>query len=228
MKTLGYTLLLAGLLTASAQAQTFGAGNNSASAMQNSQAQNVRASTLQNRSVQSGSATLQQKNLAAEVENENTGQDSFLKDSVTNFSRDDNAQKYDNSTGKVIRFKIVDGEVQFQEDKDRMILIYYDNYKVSKGMDNIVRCTLRLFVLNDLETKVSNLGFKLLWPNISTSLQMQQINPGVSKYSDIMLLGEGCFTMDKTPTVEINRCRVKGLSEEQCADKVKWFAKSRQ
>ena len=28
---------------------------------------------------------------------------------------------------------------------------------------------------------------------------------------------------DKAPTIEVNRCRVKGMTQEQCADAVKWF-----
>ncbi|MBP5352584.1 MAG: hypothetical protein J6Y91_02325 [Alphaproteobacteria bacterium] len=139
----------------------------------------------------------------------------------------ENDKKYDNSRGKVIHFKIVNNEVVFEEDKERNILIYYEDYKVTRGLDKIVRCSMRIYVLNDLETKISNLGFKLKWQGISTSLQMLQINPGVSTYTDIMLLGEGCFTMDKAPNVEVNRCRVKGMTQEQCADRVKWFARNR-
>ena len=52
---------------------------------------------------------------------------------------------------------------------------------------------------------------------------MNQLNPGVRTYKDIALFGDGCFSMDKTPTIEINRCRVKGLSQEACADAVKWY-----
>ena len=52
---------------------------------------------------------------------------------------------------------------------------------------------------------------------------MNRLNPGVRTYKDVVLLGEGCFNLDKAPTVEVNRCRVKGMTQEQCADAVKWF-----
>ena len=162
----------------------------------------------------------------AEEENEEEPLFTPAKAKITENAEEDN-KKYDNSRGKVIHFKIVNNEVVFEEDKERNILIYYDDYKVTRGLDKIVRCSMRIYVLNDLETKISNLGFKLKWQGISTSLQMLQINPGVSTYTDIMLLGEGCFTMDKAPNVEVNRCRVRGLTQEQCADRVKWFAKNR-
>ena len=55
---------------------------------------------------------------------------------------------------------------------------------------------------------------------------MNRVNPGVRTYMDVMLLGEGCFSMDKTPTIEVNRCRVKGMSEDKCSDAIRWFKKN--
>ena len=119
----------------------------------------------------------------------------------------------------------MNGEVILDEDKERSILIYYDNYQVHRGLDEYVRCSMRIYVLNDLKEKISSLGFKLYWPEISTSIQMNQLNPGVRTYKDIMLMGDGCFALDKAPTIEVNRCRVKGMSQEKCADAVKWYEK---
>ena len=56
--------------------------------------------------------------------------------------------------------------------------------------------------------------------------EMNRVNPGVRTYMDVMLLGEGCFSMDKTPTIEVNRCRVKGMSEDKCSDAIRWFKKN--
>lgn len=134
---------------------------------------------------------------------------------------DNTQEEYDNSMGKVFQFRIVDGKVIF--DDDRKILISYDNYKVEKGLDGIVRCSMRIYVLNDLTTHISSLGVKLKWPQISTNVQMSKLNPGVKTYMDVMLLGDGCLSMDKTPTIEVNRCRVKGMSEEECSDAIRWF-----
>ena len=142
-----------------------------------------------------------------------------------NFSNDSQEPEYDNRTPKIISFKIVDGKVMLDETKDRSILVYYDNYQIFRGLDDYVRCSLRIYVLNDLTEKISNLSFKLYWPEISTSIQMSQLNPGVSTYKDITLMGDGCFTLDKAPTIEVNRCRVKGKSQENCADAIKWYEK---
>ena len=144
-----------------------------------------------------------------------------------NFSGIDEKKEYNNSSPKVVSFKIVNGEVVLDEDKERSILVYYDNYQVHRGLDDYVRCSLRIYVLNDLTEKISSLGFKLYWPQISTSVQMNQLNQGVRTYKDIMLMGDGCFNIDSAPTIEVNRCRVKGMSQEKCADAVKWYDKNK-
>lgn len=132
---------------------------------------------------------------------------------------------YDNSEGHVFGYKYVNGKIVFTDSEERKVLIFIDNYKAHKGMDGIVKCSLRVYVLNDMIERINNLSFKLIWPEIRTSIQMNKVNPGVKTYKDIVLLGDGCFTMDKTPTIEVNRCRVKGKSQEQCAQAVRWFRK---
>ncbi|MBR3501944.1 MAG: hypothetical protein IKO06_03460 [Alphaproteobacteria bacterium] len=142
-----------------------------------------------------------------------------------NFSSTEEKKKYNNSSPKVVSFKIINGEMVLDEDKERSILVYYDNYQVHRGLDEYVRCSIRVYVLNDLRDKISSIGFKLYWPEISTAIQMNQLNPGVRTYKDIMLMGDGCFALDTTPTIEVNRCRVKGMSQDKCADAVRWYEK---
>ena len=157
---------------------------------------------------------------------DNAGDYEILSSAQKNFrakSEKEDEKKYDNTVGKLIEFRIENGEVIFEDDANRKILVYYDDYKIEKGMDGLVRCSFRLYVLNDLTEKLSNLSFKLKWPKISTNIQMVHVNPGVRTYVDTMLLGDGCYTMDKTPVIEVNRCRVKGRSEDECADAVRWF-----
>ncbi len=125
----------------------------------------------------------------------------------------------------VFHFKIVNGKVNFINADKRNILVYYDDYKIHRGFDKIIKCTIRVYVVNDLTEKISTLAFRLKWPDISTTVLMNQLNPGVKTYTDLMLLGDGCLKLDHTPTIEVNRCRVKGMSQEACADAIKWFPK---
>ena len=141
---------------------------------------------------------------------------------VRNFAESSQEKKYDNTERKVFTLKMVNGEI-VTDNPPRSILISYENYQINKSFDNWIRCSLRIYVLNDLTERINNFSFKLHWPEMDTSIQMNRLNPGVRTYKDVVLLGEGCFNLDKAPTVEVNRCRVKGMTQEQCADAVKWF-----
>lgn len=179
----------------------------------------------------SGGAQFRQNeaNRQLETDNRPKTEDDILVDSVErNFGaevRENKQEKqYDNTFGKISHMKVVDGKMVL--DDKRYILVYYDNYKVERGLDGITRCSMRIYVLNDLTERISNLGLKLKWPEISTNVQMQRVNPGVKTYMDVMLLGDGCLSMDKAPTIEVNRCRVKGMNEDKCADAIRWFKKN--
>lgn len=132
-------------------------------------------------------------------------------------------KKYDNTYGSVVTFRMKDGKLEIDDNTERKILVWYEDYKLIKGMDGIVRCSIRVYVFNDMVKRISNLGFKIIWPDIRAGINMTKVNPGVRTYIDTMLLGEGCFKMDTTPVIEVNRCRVRGMSEEKCADAVHWF-----
>lgn len=142
---------------------------------------------------------------------------------IDNYDTSYDAKKYDNTYGRVFTFHLKDGHIEFDKNEKRKILVWYENFNVIKGMDGIARCSIRVFVLNDLTTRINNLGFKIIWPDIRTSINMTKVNPGVNTYIDTMLIGDGCFTMDRTPVIEVNRCRVKGMSEDSCADAVHWY-----
>lgn len=144
---------------------------------------------------------------------------------IDNYDTDYDAKKYDNTYGHVFTFHLKNGHIEFDNNSERKILVWYENFNVIKGMDGMARCSIRVFVLNDLTTRINNLGFKIIWPDIRTSVNMTKVNPGVNTYIDTMLIGDGCFTMDRTPVIEVNRCRVKGMSEEKCADAVHWYNK---
>ena len=212
-------LFLGVLLTSiEAQAQTFAPGANSP----------VKAKTPEPAVEQPQSSAEYGANYASPASSEEESvaeKGEFVKSVEKNFGEEKKEEKkYDNTYGKVYQIRIENGKVVY--DNERKILVYYDDYKVERGMDNIVRCSMCIYVLNDLTEHISNLALKLKWPEISTNVQMNRVNPGVRTYMDIMLLGEGCFSMDKTPTIEVNRCRVKGMSEDKCADAIRWFKKN--
>lgn len=117
------------------------------------------------------------------------------------------------------------GKGEKQPEDDRLIFLFYKDFNISKTMSGLVMCDVKFIILTTLDSKVSNISFRLKWPSIETSLSFNDIEPNVETYFNYTLVGDGCYSMDKIPNVIVNRCRAKGLSQRECANKIRWLKK---
>ena len=78
-----------------------------------------------------------------------------------------------------------------------------------------------------MDQRLVNLSVKLVWPDMTTNLSFDNVNPNIETYLDYALFGQGCYKMDKIPNIVVNRCRAKGMSQEECAGKIRWLTKSK-
>ena len=113
-----------------------------------------------------------------------------------------------------------------KSEKESHIFIYYSNFSMTRSHAAGVGCRVRFNVLTTLDQRVMNLSVKLVWPNMTTNLSFDNINPNIETYLDYALFGDGCYKMDKIPNIIVNRCRAKGMSQEACAGKIRWLSKS--
>lgn len=173
--------------------------------------------------VLSGGASSSVKPNIASATSAKAAETSLLPKTQTNFDPDSVKFADPENDPQILHFKIVNGKVSVEDPENRKILVYYDNYQLHRGFDKLLKCSIRVYVINDLQENITSLGFRLKWPEIATAVEMRQVKHGVKTYTDLMLLGDGCLRMDKTPTIEVNRCRVKGMTQEQCADAVQWL-----
>lgn len=108
---------------------------------------------------------------------------------------------------------------------DRFIFVYYQDFNIRVSMSGTVMCDVRFVVLSTLDRKINNVSFKLNWQNMSTSLSYNNVAPNVDTYFDYTLVGDGCYSMDKAPNIVVNRCRVAGTTQEDCAKRIRWLRK---
>ncbi len=106
---------------------------------------------------------------------------------------------------------------------DDVILLYMKSFNVYRTASQQVRCAVRFAVTSVYNEKVSNISYELRWPKMSTRLSFSNMEPQVEYYVDYLLLGDGCYTMDKKPNVIVNRCRVRNKTQEECAASVRWI-----
>ncbi len=103
------------------------------------------------------------------------------------------------------------------------IFMYMDNFGISRSMGNMVTCNMRFVILTNLDRRLVSLDAKLVWPGITTAVSFANVQPNTPTAYNYTLMGDGCYTMDKTPNIVVNRCRVKGISAAECADKIIWL-----
>ena len=116
------------------------------------------------------------------------------------------------------------------DDKGRMkkvdnIFVFYDNFKVTNYLASGATCDVRFNILSNLDRKITALDIKLVWPGMTTALSFADVKPNTQTYYNYSLIGDGCYNMDKTPNIIVNRCRVKGMTAAECANKLVWLSK---
>lgn len=112
------------------------------------------------------------------------------------------------------------------KDKDtdvELIMLYMKNFKVYKSPAGQTRCSMTFAVITTLPTKISNISYRLKWSNMETALSFTDVMPQIENHYTYTLIGDGCYSMDKSPNIIINRCRVKGMTQQTCASKVRWI-----
>lgn len=109
-----------------------------------------------------------------------------------------------------------------QEPQKPQIFIYMRDFKVSRILNGSINCSMRFYVYTTLKEKITNLSCRLKWPDMETVLVFDDVEPDTRTYFDYSLLGEGCYSMDKAPNIIVNRCRVKGMTQQQCAQSIRW------
>lgn len=104
------------------------------------------------------------------------------------------------------------------------IFLYMDKFGIAESINGMVTCNMRFVMITNLDQKLTSFDAKLVWPGITTVLSYANVLPNTPTAYNYTLMGDGCYTMDKMPNIIVNRCRIKGMSSAQCADKIVWLS----
>ena len=127
------------------------------------------------------------------------------------------------ANSKGFGFVEVDDEGRMK--KSDKIFLFYDNFKIRSRMSKMAGCDVRFNILSNLDRKINQLDIKLVWPGLTTTLSFSNVSPNTQTYYNYALMGEGCYNMEKAPNIIVNRCRVKGMTSSECANKLVWLMK---
>lgn len=113
-----------------------------------------------------------------------------------------------------------------RKEDHELIMMYMKDFNVYRSPSGQTRCSVQFAIVTTLPVKLSNISYRLQWPKMDTVLSFNDVQPQVENHFNYSLLGDGCYTMDRTPNIVINRCRVKGMSQRACASKVRWITRA--
>ena len=106
-----------------------------------------------------------------------------------------------------------------------LIMMYMKDFRVYRTSSGQTRCSMQFALVTTLPSRLSNISYRLQWPKMSTVLSFNNVMPEVENHYNYSLLGDGCYSTDKTPNIVINRCRIKGITQQACASKVRWITR---
>lgn len=121
-----------------------------------------------------------------------------------------------------IQKKAVLTEVEQSKKDEGKIQIYMRDFKVMKTLAGITSCSMKFYVKSTLLRPVANISFRLKWPDLETPLSFSNIGAESSIFSTHSFAGDVCYTLDRTPNIIVNRCRAKGLTQQECASRIEW------
>ena len=125
-----------------------------------------------------------------------------------------------------VKFKPVSDESSLSSPKDEeeepQILLYMRNFEVTQTLSGTLTCSMSFYVQSTFPEKISNISYRLKWPDMETPLSFDNVEPFQPFYQNYALLGKGCYNMDQIPNIIVNRCRIKGIPQQTCANAIHW------
>lgn len=107
-------------------------------------------------------------------------------------------------------------------DPNEKIYMYMRDFKISRDLTGMVSCSMRFYIYSKVKEKINNVSYRLKWPKIETPLSFSGIETDKPLYKNYTLLGDGCYDLDIAPNIIVNRCRIKGRTQQYCSSIIQW------
>ena len=107
-------------------------------------------------------------------------------------------------------------------DPDEKIYLYMRDFSISKTISGTLMCDVTFYAYSTIKENINNISYRLKWPQMETALSFNNIETKKPTSINYTLLGEGCYSMDTPPNIIVNRCRIKGRTQKECASAIQW------
>ncbi len=99
------------------------------------------------------------------------------------------------------------------------------SFVLFKDVLNRTMCSFGVTVKSTLDKDIRMLALKLAFPLQDYAFIYRDIKANGVEEKFIRGVGDICFNLSEAPDIEINRCRIYGANEDECAKRIKWDPK---
>ena len=126
------------------------------------------------------------------------------------------------ATMKNVQVKPVVRQYNVYEEEKGHIQLSMKNFKISQNLSGITSCSMDFYIQSTLSTPISNISFRLKWPMLEAPVSFDHVPSNKAVFHTHAFAGKVCYSLDKVPNIIVNRCRVKGMSSQDCASRIEW------
>ena len=124
--------------------------------------------------------------------------------------------KKDSSTADVSVEKIIplDGDIYLN--------IVNGSFKIFKNLAGKIRCRFSVRLKSDIDREIDIIALSLSYPKRSFAFIFRDATPKGELIETITTGGDICYDLSGAPDININKCRIKNTSNQDCAAHIKW------
>ncbi len=96
------------------------------------------------------------------------------------------------------------------------------SFRLFKDIVGKMKCSFGVTLKSTLNKEINNFSLRLIYPHGTYAFIFRDIKAGGSDERFITTSGDICYNLSGVPDIDINRCRIYGASEKECAKRLIW------
>lgn len=105
---------------------------------------------------------------------------------------------------------------------DMYIGITKNSFKVFKDMAGRTKCKFSVTLKSNLDRSIKIMGLSLVYPKTSFAFIFKEVPANGKQVHYITTTDNICYTIAGVPDIDIHKCKIRGATGEECAQRLKW------
>ena len=97
-----------------------------------------------------------------------------------------------------------------------------DSFKLSQDMLGRTVCTFGVTLESTLNKEIKTLALRLVYEQSAFAFVFRDVKANSADERYISTRGDICYNIAGVPDIDINRCRIFGANDDECAKRIKW------